>query len=75
MGKHIQKNSMEKKVPNAEDCQQKCQENPECLFFVWNSDTNLCVLKREKGAAWKNCGNRCTGKVSGPKNCKEPKAV
>ena len=73
MGKNIKKKAIKKKVPSAEDCQQKCQENPECLFFVWNSDKNNCVLKKEKGAVKNNCGKACTGKVSGPKNCKQPR--
>ena len=72
MGKNIEKKAMKKKVASAEDCQQKCQENPECMFFVWNSDNNNCVLKKEKGAVKKNCGP-CAGKVSGPKNCKQPR--
>ena len=75
MGANIPKKSMNKKVLSAKDCQQMCQENPECLFFVWNSDKSQCVLKMAKGAVRKNCGKPCTGKVSGPKNCKQPRMV
>jgi len=69
MGANIPKKSMKKNIESAEDCQQKCHENPECLFFTWNSDKNQCILKKEKGKAKTNCGKQCTGKVSGPKNC------
>jgi len=69
MGANISKKSKKKNVPSAENCQQKCQKNPECMFFVWNSDKNQCILKKAKGSVRKNCGKQCTGKVSGPKNC------
>merc|ERR1711972_1018331 len=49
MGANIPKKSMKKNIESAEDCQQKCHENPKCLFFTWNSDKNQCILKKEKG--------------------------
>jgi len=69
MGANIPKKYLKKNVGSAEDCQQECQENSECLFFTWNQDKNQCTLKKEKGKAKTNCGKQCTGKVSGPKNC------
>ena len=68
-----------KNIESATECQQKCQENPDCLFFTWNSGTgggswntkmkNTCWLKKEKDEVEKDCGIRCTGRVSGPKDC------
>ena len=69
MGAKIAKKSLKKNVQSAEKCQQKCQENPECMFFTWNSDKNQCILKSEKRNVRSNCGKQCEGKVSGPKNC------
>jgi len=68
-----------KNIESATECQQKCQENPDCLFFTWNSGTaggswntkmkNTCWLKKEKDEVLKDCGIRCAGRVSGPKDC------
>ena len=68
-----------KNVLSAVECQQKCQQNPECLFFTWNSGTgpgrwnqrmkNTCWLKKSKVNVMRDCGRSCTGRVSGPKDC------
>jgi len=68
-----------KNIESAEACQLECQANAECLFFTWNSGTgpgrwnkrmkNTCWLKKEKKNVLKDCGKRCTGRVSGPKFC------
>ena len=68
-----------KNIKSATECQQKCQENSDCLFFTWNSGTgggswntkmkNTCWLKKEKDEVEKDCGRNCAGRVSGPKDC------
>jgi len=68
-----------KNIESAEECQLECQANTECQFFTWNSGTgpgrwnkrmkNTCWLKKEKVKVLKDCGKRCTGRVSGPKFC------
>ncbi len=33
------------KGPNSpEGCQEKCEQNPNCTFFSWNPESNLCYL-------------------------------
>ena len=73
-GKHKIKN-----IQSPLDCQNLCFEHPECNFFTWNSGTgpgkwnkknkNTCWLKSDAGKILENCGRRCNGKISGPKNC------
>ena len=68
-----------KDIESATECQEKCQENPDCLFFTWNSGTgggswntkmkNTCWLKKEKVVVQKDCGRSCAGRVSRPKDC------
>ena len=68
-----------KNIKSAIECQTKCQENPHCLFFTWNSGKgggrwnekmkNTCWLKREKKEVKKDCGKNCKGRISGPKKC------
>merc|ERR1711963_454417 len=68
-----------KDIQSAEECQLECQANTDCEAFTWNSGTgpgrwnkrmkNTCWLKKAKGKVMKDCGKRCTGRVSGPKFC------
>jgi len=66
-------------IGSAYECQRECQNNEECEFFTWNSGTgpgkwnkknaNTCWLKKGLGTVKADCGKKCDGKVSGPKNC------
>jgi len=66
-------------IGSAYECQRECQNNEDCQFFTWNSGTgpgnwnkknaNTCWLKKGLGTVKVDCGKKCDGKVSGPKNC------
>ena len=64
-------------ITSLEDCQQECVKDPDCNFFTWNSPDfwktnrrNTCWLKAGQGKIKQDCGNKCTGKISGPKICR-----
>jgi hypothetical protein len=48
------------------DCQQQCQANPKCVFFVYEMSITMCHMKAESGAGM---GNTKVGFVTGPKHC------
>merc|ERR1712018_1048295 len=64
-------------IKSAYECQQKCQWDPRCEYFTWNSGSgpgrwnknnkNTCWLKRNKGKVMRR--NKDSGKISGPKKC------
>ena len=79
-GEAVKKPGKKYKLTNilsALDCQQKCQENPKCEYFTWNSGTgpgrwnkkneNTCWLKKNKGNVRRSIKD--AGKISGKKEC------
>jgi hypothetical protein len=48
------------------DCQQQCQANPACVFFVYEMSITMCHMKAESGA---KKGELKVGFVTGPNHC------
>ena len=63
------KNKQIMKIKSVDECQQKCQDHPECVYFNWNSPQS----KKNKNSCWLkktiDKDKPSTGKISGPKNC------
>ena len=48
------------------DCQQKCQANAGCIFFVYQMSDSTCMMKAETG---EGNGETKVGYVTGPNHC------
>jgi hypothetical protein len=48
------------------DCQQQCQANAACVFFVYEKSNSTCMMKKESGAGK---GDIKDGYVTGPNHC------
>jgi hypothetical protein len=61
-------------VSSAVECQDLCQADPDCQFFVWNSawaksDMLECQLKEQTALGWVRRGKWNVGRIVGTKYC------
>lgn len=56
-------------VTSAEECQRRCQANPQCGYFTFFSDNNQCYLKSPQALSQRRTGPSVQTRISGPRDC------
>lgn len=54
---------------SAAACQRECQQMPECHYWTWSSQSNLCSLKNQNAPSGRTENAFTLDKVSGARDC------